>query len=303
MRRHPTRVLIAGLVGLALVTAACGSDDDDTTEGATQGGKGSLTIGSTNFTENVILAHIYGGALRSDGFTVTVRPNLGSRELVAPALDRGELDLYIGYAATELEFYNNSAGQATPNAKETVEKLRAQIQGKGLTALEPSSAVDQNAFGITQATADRLKLKKLSDVPPVAGDLTLGGPSECPTRPFCAKGLEDKYGIRFKSFRPLDAGGPLTKGALRSGEIDVGLLLSSDAKGFVLLEDDKGLQNADNVVPVIRTDKATPEVRTVLDKVSAALTTEELSALNERANVDKDDPDAVAQDWLKENGF
>ncbi len=288
---------------LALVAGACGDDGDGATGGGGQA-KGTLTIGATNFTENVILAHIYAGALRNEGYTVNVRPNLGSREVVAPALQGGELDLYIGYAATELEFYNRVAGQATANAHETVERLRAELAPQGLVALEPSPAVDQNAFGVTQATAERLNLRKLSDLAPVADQLTLGGPAECPVRPFCAKGLEEKYGIRFKEFKAFnEAGGPLTKAALRSGDIDVALLLSSDAKGFVLLEDDKQLQLADNVVPVVRQEKATEEVRSVLNRVSAALTTEELSALNERANVDKEDPDAVAHDWLRENGF
>ena len=136
-----------------------------------------------------------------------------------------------------------------------------------------------------------------------AGQLTLGGPPECPTRPFCQKGLEDKYGIKFKSFKALDAGGPTTKAALRNGDIDVGLLFSSDAKGFLLLDDDKKLQNADAIVPVLRTDKATDDIKTRLNKVSAALTSDDLSTLNDRANVNKEDPDVIAQSWLSQHGF
>ncbi len=302
VRTRSLTTLTAGLLALAVVAAACGKDKTSTgSEGGAQ--KGTLTVGSTNFTENTIVANIYAGALRTDGWTVNVRPNLGSREVVAPALQRGDIDLYPGYAATDLEFWNNNAGQATSDAKATVDKLKAALAPKNLTALDPAPAVDQNAFAVTQATADKYKLKKLSDVTAVAGQLTLGGPSECPTRPFCAKGLEDKYGIKFKSFKPLDAGGPLTKTALRNGDIDVALLFSSDSKGFVLLEDDKKLQNADAVVPVIRTDKATDDVKTVLNKVSAALTTDDLSALNERANVNKEDPDKVAESWLSSHGF
>src|SRR5436853_318611 len=156
-----------------------------------------------------------------------------------------------------------TAGQATSDAKATADKLKAALASKNLTALDPAPAVDQNAFGVTQATADKYKLKKLSDLTAVAGQLTLGGPSECPTRPFCAKGLEDKYGIKFKSFKALDAGAPLTKTALKNGDIDVGLLFTSDAKGFVLLEDDKKLQNADAVVPIVKSDKVNESARTV----------------------------------------
>lgn len=302
MRIRPMRGLLAAVACLSLLAAACGNDEDTTQPSGSQA-KGTLTIGAFNFTESAILSNVYAGALRNDGYTVNIRPNLGSREVVEPAMVRGELDLYIGYAATDLEHYNSAAGEATPDARQTVEKLRTRLQPKGLTALDPSPAVDQNAFGVTQATADRLKVKTLSELAPRAAELTLGGPAECPVRPFCAKGLEDKYGIKFKSFKALDPGGPLTKNALRSGDIDVGLLLSSDARGFVLLDDDKHLQNADNVVPIIRSDKVNEEARAVLNRVSAALTTEELSALNDRANTNKEDADVVAQDWLRENGF
>jgi osmoprotectant transport system substrate-binding protein len=306
MRNRRTGVLLVLLVCLSLTAWACGDDDDEETTGTTTGAqpaRGTLTIAGFNFTESAILSHIYGGALRNDGYTVNVRANLGSREVVAPALERGEVDLYIGYAATELEFFNSGANEATADARATTDRLRSRLQPKGLTALEPSSAVDQNAFAVTQATADRFRLRRLSDVVPVASQLTLGGPPECPVRPFCAKGLEDRYGIRFKAFRPLDAGGPLTKNALRNGDIDVALLFSSDAKGFLLLEDDKGLQNADNVVPVIRTDRVDENARSVLNRVSSALTTDELSTLNERANVNKEDAEVLARDWLRENGF
>ena len=137
----------------------------------------------------------------------------------------------------------------------------------------------------------------------MAPQLTLGGPPECPTRPFCAKGLEDKYGIKFKAFKALDAGGPLTKTALKNGDIDVGLLFTSDAKGFVLLEDDKKLQNADAVVPIVKSDKVNESARTVMNNVSAKLTSDALSDLNDRVNVNKEDPDVVAQSWLSQHGF
>ncbi|HYX44669.1 MAG TPA: ABC transporter substrate-binding protein, partial [Acidimicrobiales bacterium] len=267
----------------------------------------TVTIGALNFTENAILASIYEGALQSRGVKVTVRPNLGSREIVAPALERGEIDLYPGYAATDLEFYNKGAGEATPDPQATAEKLRLRLTGKGITALEPSPAVDTNAFAVTKATAEKYKLKKLSDLAPVAGELRLGGPPECPTRPFCAAGLEKTYGIVFKDFKALDPGGPLSKAALENGDVDVALIFSSDgaipAKGFVVLEDDRHLQNADNVVPIIRTGAATEEVRQVLNKVSAALTTDDLAELNKRADVDKEDPEVLAKGWLKDHGF
>ncbi|HEX6595939.1 MAG TPA: ABC transporter substrate-binding protein [Acidimicrobiales bacterium] len=295
---------LAALLALALVATACGNDDDDGS-GESEA-KGSLTIGAFNFTESAVLSEIYAGALREDGYTVTIRPNLGSREVVSPALERGELDLYIGYAATDLEHYNNNAGEATPDARATADKLRSRLGSRGLTALEPSPAVDQNAFAVTKATADRLRLRRLSDLAPVAGQLSLGGPPECPTRPFCAAGLESKYGIRFREFKAVGLGA-VANNALERGDVDVTLVLSTDggarARGFVLLEDDRQLQNADNIIPVMRAPAATDEVRTILNRVSAALTTEELAELNRRVDDDKEDADVVAREWLSENGF
>ena len=301
-RRYP---VVAVILGLALVASGCGDDDEDETTPAAQAKE--VTIGAFNFSESTILASIYEGALRAEGFEVTVRPNLGSREIVAPALERGEIDLYPGYAATDLEFYNQGAGEATPDPEATVDKLRLRLTAKNITALEPSPAIDTNAFAVTKVTAEKYSLKKLSDLAPVAGELRLGGPPECPTRPFCAAGLEKTYGIVFKEFKALDPGGPLSKSALENGDVDVALIFSSDgaipAKGFVVLEDDRKLQNADNVVPIMRTGKATEEARQVLNKVSAALTTEDLAELNKRADVDKEDPEVLAKDWLKEHGF
>ena len=142
---------------------------------------------------------------------------------------------------------------------------------------------------------------------PIASKMTLGGPPECPTRPFCEAGLTSKYGLHFKAFKALDAGGPLTKSALDRGDIDIGLIFSSDSAystgKYVQLEDDKHLQNADNVVPVGRTKVLTSDARSVLNSVSAKLTTDALIGMNKKADVDKQDPDVIAADFLKSNGF
>ena len=302
------RVLAAALVVVALAAAACGKSSKTTkASSTTTAAKGTITIGAFNFPESAILADIYAGALKQRGYTTHVRANLGTREIVEPALEKGDIDLYPGYAATELEFVNKAAGEASPDAAATVAKLNERLAPKGLEALEPSKAEDENAFAVTKATADKYHLAKLSDLTSVAGQLTLGGPPECPTRPFCAAGLERVYGIKFKTFRPLDPGGPLTKGALEKGDIDVGLIFSSDgaipAKGFVVLDDDKHLQNADVVVPVIRTKVATSDVKSVLDDVSAKLTTTDLTNLNKRALIDKEDPDKLAEGWLQDHGL
>lgn len=298
-RRHALAALVAGL---ALVAAGCGDSDSEST-----GGDKEITIGAFNFSESAILGAIYEGALTGEGFSVTVRSNLGNREVVEPALERGEIDLYPGYAATELEHYNKGAGEATPDTDETVQKLRDRLAPKGITALEPSDAIDTNAFAVTKATAEKYKLAKISDLAPVAGELRLGGPPECPTRPFCALGLERTYGLKFKEFKPLDAGGPLSKTALEQGDVDIALIFTSDGaittKGYVLLEDDKKLQNADNVIPIITEKAATDDARRVLNRVSTLLTTDDLIELNKGADIDKEDPKVLAEQWLKDKGF
>jgi len=286
---------------LLLLLVACGGD------GGEGPGRPRVTIGAFNFSESAILAHLYAGALEAAGYEAVVRENLGNRELVAPALTRGDIDLYPGYAATELEFFNSGAGEASADPAATVERLRSRLATRNLTAFTPSPAVDTNAFVMTRATADRLRVSKLSELGRVSNELVLGGPPECPARPFCIPGLESRYGIEFESFRPLDPGGPLTKTALANGDIDVALIFSSDgfiaANGLVVLADDRGLQNADNVVPVVRTSVVTDTLREALDGVSAALTTETLTQLNAKADVDKKDPDDIAREWLDQNGY
>lgn len=145
------------------------------------------------------------------------------------------------------------------------------------------------------------------DVVTIASTLTLGGPPECPTRPFCAIGLEDTYGVVFGSFKSLDIGGPLTVAALDSGSIDVGLLFSTSSvisdKGWVVLEDDKHLQQADNIVPIVREDVVNDEITSLLNAISAALTTDNITGLNKRVEIDQEDPGDVAGVFLGEQGL
>src|ERR1700736_5090894 len=142
---------------------------------------------------------------------------------------------------------------------------------------------------------------------PIASQMTLGGPPECPTRPFCEAGLTSKYGLHFKAFKALDAGGPLTKAALDRGDIDIGLIFSSDSAystgKYVQLQDDKQLQNADNVVPLIKSSKANAEVTALLNEIDGKITTQDLIALNKSADVDKQDPDVIAKKWLTDHSY
>jgi osmoprotectant transport system substrate-binding protein len=293
--------LPAALAAFAMVVAACGSTNTPATS------KGTITIAGFNFPESSILAELYGQALAHDGYTVSYKLNLGNREVVSVAIKAGQVDLYPGYAATDLEFYNKGAGEATGDAVATTAKLNTHLAPLSLVALTPSAAVDQNAFAVTKDTATKYNLTKLSDLAAIGNQLVLGGPPECHTRPFCQPGLQSTYGITFKDFKALDADGPLTRAALKNGSIQVGLVFSSDADlnslGLVVLQDDKHLENADNVVPILRSAVATDEVKTVLNNIDAKLTTADLVTMNQQVSLLHQDADAVALAYLQKNNF
>lgn len=303
--RASFRVAIALLVAV-LVASACGGS-------STGGAKPTVKVGSTNFYEQGILGELYAQILENSGYTVERKFNLGNREIVQPALESGQIDVDAEYLATLLSFVDKSA-KASTDPKETAKLLQTALSAKKLTVLDPAAATDQNGFVVTKDTQSKYNLKKLSDIASgnAQGQLILGGPAECPSpqRPFCKPGLEQTYGIKFKDFKPLDAGGPLTVAALDGKQIDIGLLFTSDptivAKGFVLLEDDKHLQLSDNIAPVVRDDllaKDDGTIKKLLNSISAKLSQDELNGMNKQVSVDKKDPKDVAKDWLKKQGL
>jgi osmoprotectant transport system substrate-binding protein len=295
--------LVAAFAALATVATACGG----TNSPGTTASKGTITVAGFNFAESSILAELYGQALAHSGYTVNYKLLLGTREVVAPAIKSGQIDLYPGYAATDLEYYNSGAGEATGDAVATTAKLNTHLQPLGLQALTPSAAVDQNAFAVTKATQSKYNLTKLSDLAPVGDQLVLGAGPECPTRPFCQPGLQNTYGIHFKSFKALDTDGPLTRAAFKNGTIQVGLVFSSDSDlnqlGLVVLQDDKHLENADNVVPIIRQKVATSDVTAILNKIDAGLTTADLVTMNGQVELLHQDADAVATAYLQQHNY
>jgi osmoprotectant transport system substrate-binding protein len=293
-----TPVLGAALVALSLVAAACNGEPGG------DGDRGTVTVGAVGFAENQIVAEMYAQVLEDVGYTVERQLNLDSREILQPAMEGGEVDLAPEYLATLTVFLG---GQPSSDPDELMEPLDELLRERNQTILQYSDAVDTNAFVVTRETADRFGLQQVSDLQPVAGDMTLGGPPECPERDFCLPGLERVYGITFGEFVPLDVGGPLTVEALNAGEIDVGLLFSTDgaivAFDLQLLEDDGGLQQADNIAPVIRTDTLNDEIHELLNAVSATLTTEKMTQLNGRVTIDGEDPADVARSYLEREGL
>jgi osmoprotectant transport system substrate-binding protein len=200
------------------------------------GGTGSITIGAADFAESATLAELYAIALEAAGFEPEVQ-TIGNRELYEPALEEGEVQVVPEYAGTLTEFLNAKVNGANPEPlasgeiEPTMEALRGLGEEVGLVFGEPSTAADQNAFAVTTAFAEQHGVATLSEfAQQCSGAATiLGGPPECPQRPFCQPGLEDTYGIEFGQFTSLDAGGPLTKEALRNGQVSLGLIFSSDA--------------------------------------------------------------------------
>jgi osmoprotectant transport system substrate-binding protein len=268
----------------------------------------AITVASFNFPESVLLAQLYGQALRSAGFRVEFALDLGARELVEPALQRGLVELVPEYAGSALEFVAGE-GSASPDERATHRALARAMASRGLTVLAPSPAQDQNGIVVTKETATRYGLHAISDLGPVAPQMAFGGPPECRERALCLAGLTSVYGLRFESFVPLDQGGALTVAALQAGQVQAALLFTSDgqidAHGFVLLEDDRHLQPAENVTPIVRTDALTrfgPRLAEVTNAVSAALTTEDLQRMNGDIAAGEA-PAAVAAGWLAERGI
>lgn len=304
MRISRNRAIGAGLLALVMVTAACGDSGDGAQDGP------EVVIAAQDFGESEILAEIYRGALESNGFTASVQRVGGFRDLELAAFESGDINLAPEYAASMLEFLNEGAGEATGDADETTNLLNGYLEDLGLVALTPSDAVDTNAFVITSETSEALGIQSLSDLAEKGADLTLGGPADCEANPFCIPGLQRVYGLDLSSaFTPLQAG-LATADALEQDAIDIAIIFSTSAiiadRGFVLLEDDLNMLAADNVVPVLTDellDAYGDDIRSLLNEISSKLTTADLTAMNKRFDIDNEDADEIAVDWLADNGY
>ena len=294
----PGRALGAVLIGLTLVLAvpAIGSA---TPQGG-GGSKGSLTIGSTNVAGDQVLGQVYGQALQKDGYQMSYKENLGTREVVFPALESGEIDVFPDYQDTLAAFLGGTGGSDVNQVKSELDGLLA---SRGIVATTPAPAVDVNGFYVTKKTAKKYKLKNVSDLTAQASKLTFGGPPECEQRDRClGPQAQQLYGLQFKEVKKLDVGGPVTVKALEDGDIQVGILFTGSStipKDAVLLKDDKSLQGADNVVVLVKQDKFTPELGTAIDKVSAKITTKQYRKMVLAVQNDKEDPKDVASTFLK----
>ncbi len=308
------RWLWAVLAVLALLAGACGDDSGDSASDTTTSGDTAdappdgptITIGTQDFGESAILSQIYGQVLINAGYPVEYQELGGYRDLEVPAFDSGDINFAPEYVASMLEFLNEFAGEATSDVDETVGLLRDQLSEIGLQALEPSPAIDTNTFVVTQDTADELSLSSIGDL---TDDLTLGAPQDCEANAFCLPGLETVYGVDLSGgFTPLDSG--VIPDALDAGEVDVAVLFSTSGiiadRGLVVLEDTDGLLAADNIVPVVTdelVDVYGADLEALVNSVSAAITTENLTAANARFDIDAEDADVIAADFIADNGL
>jgi osmoprotectant transport system substrate-binding protein len=296
-----------GIVAVVLL-AACTSTRESPAPTAL--GDDAITVGSFDFEESDLLAEIYSQALEGGGFVVERRFDIGPRELVLPAMSAGFIEFVPEYVGTALQFLSLGSSAQDSDVSSTHRALDQTLGPGNLLALESSPAQDANAFFVTRTTADRDGLSDLSDVAKVDDELTFGGPAECPSRPLCLVGLRETYGLTFREVVALDAGGPLTRQALSEGAIDIALLFTTDpaidSESFVELGDDKGLQPAENVTPLVRrevVERWGPRFVDLVDAVSEHMTTEDLRDLNGRVTRGEGDIATIARAWLSEQGL
>jgi osmoprotectant transport system substrate-binding protein len=315
---------VVGLVALTGSLAACGGDsleqqgspDGGSSGSAGDGKKGSLVVGAAAFTESKVLAELYAQILKDAGFSTSVTV-VKNRELYEPSLEKGEIDVVPEYAATLTEFLNakvNGAKEAekkplaSSDVTATVAALEKLAAPLGLKVLPAGEAVDQNAFAVTKEFAEKNKLKTLSDLGKSKIRVRIAAGDECEIRPFCAPGLKSKYGIDVAGIDPKGVGTPQSKQAVKDGEDQLVLTTTTDATidsyGLVFLADDKKLQNADNLLPVVNAKEAgDPAVADALGKLTKALTTADLGELNRKVDIERAKPADVAKAYLEEKNL
>ncbi|MFF4170055.1 ABC transporter substrate-binding protein [Streptomyces sp. NPDC001744] len=312
---------LLGTAALTAALAACGGDslEDGRKKapgGSGDGSKGSLVVGAAAFTESKVLAELYAQVLRGAGYSVSVT-TVKNRELYEPSLESGEIDVVPEYAATIAEFLNAKANGpkapeekpvASGDAKATVEALRKLAEPRGLKVLAVGEAVDQNAFAVSREFADKNGLKTLSDLGAAKLKVKIAAGDECAVRPFCAPGLKKAYGIDVAGIDPKGVGTPQAKQAVKDGVDQLVLTTTTDATvesyGLVFLTDDKKLQNADNVLPVVNArDAGSPAIAAALDGVTKVLTTVDLAELNRRVDAERAKPQDVAEEYLTKKGL
>ncbi|MCS5729849.1 ABC transporter substrate-binding protein [Herbiconiux moechotypicola] len=298
--------LVAGLVAVGAVVALAGCASSDplgttSTSGSSEAAAGGpIVIGSQAYYSNEIIAEIYAQALEANGIEVTRQFNIGQRDAYLPALESGEVQLFPEYTGNLLQYYDP---ETTAKTSDDVYAALADALPEGLEVLDQSPATDQDSYNVTKEFSEANGVTSLDDLAAVTTPITLGGNSELQTRPYGPEGLLSTYGVTVGFTAIEDSGGPLTIQALKDNTVQMVNIYSADpnikTSGLVTLEDPKGLFLASNVVPLINTDAATPEVTEVINKVSAALTAADLVDLNSQSVNDQESAEDIASGWLE----
>ncbi|MDT0423968.1 ABC transporter substrate-binding protein [Streptomyces evansiae] len=301
----------AALLTAALLLTGCSTGpslENRNEVTAPPGDSKQLTIGSAGFTESDLLAHMYKLLLDKAGYHTRLI-TVSNRELYEPALESGQIDVVPEYAATFADWLNAKKNGAdaepvgSPDLDRTMRRLRALAAARGLDVLDPGRAVDQNAYAVTRAYAREHKLRTLSDLGRAKLPVRVAAGDECATRPYCAPGLKKTYGIDLRAIDPKGLGTTQAKKAVQDGRDQLVATTTTDATldefGLVLLRDDKKLQNADYLVPVVNRSRAgSRRVAAALDRLNKVLTTADLADLNRRVDSWRRLPEDVARDYL-----
>jgi osmoprotectant transport system substrate-binding protein len=304
-------VLVAGVAATGILAAACGSSGT-TVDNKAVPSKGHLTVANAGFTESEVLSQAYAQLLRHAGYSVNVK-TVKSSEIFTPSLQKGQVDAAPEYVATyadQLDAIVNHkklGDVASPSLSKSYAAL-TKLAGKlGLTALKPTKAVDKNAFAVRKDFAKKHHLKTLSDLGKSGVPVTIAGPAECKTRSNCIPGLKKTYGINVKGLDTFPFDSSQAKKAAQSGSDDVAEVSTTDATvgdfDLVILKDDKKLQNADNLFPIVNTKSLTPTIKKALNKLVPVLTTHDLGELNKKVDVQRKKPATVAHDYLQSKGL
>ncbi|MFI6878705.1 ABC transporter substrate-binding protein [Streptomyces sp. NPDC050400] len=316
-----TRRMALAAVAVGALTAgltACGGDslegkDDSGSAGSGGGKKGKIVVGAASFTEAKVLGELYAQILDDAGYDASVK-TVENREIYEPQLAKGAIDVVPEYAATLAEFLNlkKNGADAKPVASSdvdaTVTALRGLAEPQGLKVLDAGEAVDQNAFAVSESFAKKHNLKTLSDLGKSGEKVKIAAGDECEERPFCAPGLKKTYGIDVTGIDPKGVGTTQSKQAVKNGTDQLVLTTTTDATlknfGLVLLEDDKKLQNADNIIPVVNAkDAGDKAIADVLGKLTKALTTDDLVELNRKVDAERQKEADVAKAYLESKGL
>ena len=313
-------LLLVVVFGLSLGLAACGGDDGSSSSdsgssaGAIQSNPDnadvSLTIGSKNFTEQIVLGELYAQGLEAAGYDVKTDLNLGSETVALQALKKNEISGYPEYVSTALtSFYGKEAEQVPADPQEAFDAVSKEVTNDGLVALPPTPFASANAVGLLTSKADELGVSTISDLEGKSQDLNLYGSPECRQRIDCLLGLQENYGLEFNSFTPVDIG--LRYEVLDKGQADLSIVFTTDAQlgasdEYTILEDDKKVLPAGNVVFLTKQstiDEAGPDYAETIEKVQEGLTVEVMQELDARVDIDKEQPADVAAEYLQEAGL